>query len=88
MLSQDSEKALKNLASKIEGFDMQKFDSCLAGDTYKNVAQKDTALASSLGFRDTPTFLIMKNDGSNPQTLVGAYPFATFKAILDKEIGA
>jgi len=33
MLSQDSEKALKNLASKIEGFDMQKFDSCLAGDT-------------------------------------------------------
>jgi protein-disulfide isomerase len=87
MLSQDSEKALKNLASKIEGLDMQKFESCLAGGAHRNVAQKDTALATSLGFRDTPTFLIVENDGSNPQTLVGAYPFGTFKTILDKEIG-
>jgi protein-disulfide isomerase len=87
MLSQDSETALKNLASKIEGLDIQQFGSCLAGGAYKNVAQKDTALASSLGFRDTPSFLIMKNDGSNPQTLLGAYPFGTFKGILDKEIG-
>jgi protein-disulfide isomerase len=88
MLSQDSNSALKNLASKIDGLDIQKFSLCLSAGTYKDVAQKDTAQAASLGYHDTPTFLIMKNDGSNPQTIVGAYPFGTFKTLLDKEIGA
>jgi len=83
MLSQNSQSALKNLASKINGLDLQKFDSCLDGGVYKDIAKKDTELSESLGFRDTPTFLIVMNDGSSPQTLVGAYPFGTFKAILD-----
>jgi protein-disulfide isomerase len=87
MLSRDTASALKDLASEINGLDAQKFESCLDGGAYKDVAKKDAQLADSLGFRDTPSFLIVKNDGSNPQTLVGAYPFGTFKAILDKEIG-
>jgi len=87
MLSHDTSSALKNLASKIDGLDLQKFDSCVDGGAYKDIAKKDTKLADALGFRDTPTFLIVKSDGSSPQTLVGAYPFATFKGLLDKEIG-
>jgi protein-disulfide isomerase len=87
MLSKDTASALKNLASKINGLNLQKFDSCLDGGVYKDIAKKDTKLADSLGFRDTPTFLIVKSDGSSPQTLVGAYPFTTFKGLLDKEIG-
>jgi protein-disulfide isomerase len=88
MLSQNSESVLKNLVSRIDGIDTQKFDSCLAGGAYENVAKKDAPLASSLKFDNTPSFLIIKSDGSDPQSLVGAYPFATFKTILDKEIGA
>jgi len=87
MLSQNSGEALKNLASKIDGLNIQRFDSCFDGGAYKGVAQKDGSLANSLGFQNTPTFLIIKSDGSDPQTLVGAYPFATFKGLLDKKIG-
>lgn len=87
MLSKDTASALKSLASKISALDSQKFDSCLDGGVYNDIAKKDAKLADSLGFRDTPTFLIVNSDGSSPQTLVGAYPFATFKGLLDKEIG-
>ena len=87
MLSHDTSSAVKNLASKIDGLGLQKFDSCMDGGAYKDIAKKDTKLADALGFRDTPTFLIVKSDASSPQTLVGAYPFATFKGLLDKEIG-
>ena len=86
MLSKDTKSALKALASRIDGLDADKFASCLDGGIYKDIARKDTKLADSLGFLDTPTFLIVKSDGSSPQTLVGAYPFGTFKAILDKEL--
>jgi protein-disulfide isomerase len=87
MLSQDSESYLKNLASKINGVDTSEFNSCLDSGVHRDIAQKDTALAGSLHFDNTPSFLIIRSDGSNPQTLVGAYPYATFKAVLDKEIG-
>jgi protein-disulfide isomerase len=86
MLSGDTTTALKNLASKIYGLDMHKFNSCLDGGTYKDIAKKDAQLASSLGFDNTPSFLIVKSNGSDPQKLVGAYPFGTFKALLDKAI--
>ena len=87
MLSQNTTLALKNLAHNIDGLNNQKFDSCLDGGTYKDIAKKDTQLAVSLGLQNTPSFVIVKSDGSSPQTLVGAYPFATFKGLLDKEIG-
>ncbi len=87
MLSRDSKSALKTLASKIDGLDVEKFANCLDGGMYKDIAKKDTSLADSLGYRDTPTFLIVNSDGSSPQTLLGAYPFGTFKAILDKGLG-
>jgi len=37
-------------------------------------------------FQGTPTFIIEKNDGSDPEVLLGAYPFPAFKTILDKKI--
>jgi len=87
MLAQDTETALKNLASKINGLDMQKFDSCFDGGTYKDIAKKDTQLADSLALDNTPSFLIVKSDdGSLQQKLVGAYPFGTFKTVLDRYI--
>jgi len=88
MLGQDTSSALKNLASNINGLDATKFNACFDSGIYKDIAKNDTLLAGSLGFNDTPSFLIENSDGTNQQTLVGAYPFDTFKVLLDKEIGA
>jgi len=48
----------------------------------------DLAFATSLGFQGTPTFVIERNDGSNQETLLGAYPFQAFQAIIDKKISS
>ena len=54
---------------------MQKFNSCFDSQKYLSFVQKDFAFATSLGLQGTPTFVIEKSDGSNSQTLPGAYPF-------------
>ena len=79
---------LKKLASQIPGMDMQKFNSCFDSQKYISFVQKDFAFATSLGLQGTPTFVIEKSDGSNSQMLPGAYPFPSFKAIIDKDIGS
>lgn len=87
MHAQDSNAAIKSLAAKIGGLDVAKFDACVDGGAYKDVAKKDTVLATSLGLDSTPSFLIVRSqDGSVLQKLVGAYPFGTFRTVLDKEI--
>jgi protein-disulfide isomerase len=80
--------ALKKFASQIPGMDMQKFNSCFDSQKYMSFVQKDFAFATSLGLQGTPTFVVEKSDGSNSQTLSGAYPFPSFKAIIDKNIGS
>jgi len=66
---------LKKFASQTSGIDMQKFNSCFDTQRYLSFVQKDFAFATSLGLQGTPTFVIEKSDGSNSQTLPGAYPF-------------
>jgi protein-disulfide isomerase len=78
---------LKKLASKISGLDMDKFDSCFDNQKYKSFIENDIALAHSLGFSQTPSFIVAKSDGSNPQKIEGPQPFAAFKAVIDKELG-
>jgi len=77
---------LKKFASRISGMDTVKFNSCLDNQKYKSTVENDTAFAYKSGFQGTPTFIIEKNDGSDPQVLLGAYPFPAFQAILDKRI--
>jgi protein-disulfide isomerase len=77
---------LRKFASQINGMDMKKFNSCLDDQKYKSIVDNDTAFACKSGFQGTPTFIIEKNDGSDPQVLLGAYPFPAFQAILDKRI--
>jgi protein-disulfide isomerase len=77
---------LKKFASQIPGLDMKKFNSCLDSAKYKSFIDKDNAFAISSGFQGTPTFIIEKNDGSKAETLLGAYPFASFQAIIDKKL--
>ena len=77
---------LKKFASQIPGMDMNKFNSCLDNQKYKSIVDNDTAFAYKSGFQGTPTFIVEKSDGSDPQVLLGAYPFPVFQAILDKKI--
>ena len=74
---------LKNFASEI-GLDKQIFDSCLDSDKYRSLVEADLNIAKQLKFQGTPSFLILKNDGSTPQSLTGAYPFDTFQSIFDE----
>jgi protein-disulfide isomerase len=78
---------LKKFASQIPGLDIKKFNSCFDSQKYKSFVESNLALAHSLGFTQTPSFIIVKNDGSNPQKLEGPQPFPEFKAVIDKEIG-
>jgi protein-disulfide isomerase len=81
-----SKENLKIFAAKTPGLDMDNFNSCFDSQKYKSFVEEDIALASSLGFQDTPSFVIVNsNDGSNPEVLNGAHPFASFKAIIDKK---
>lgn len=79
---------LKKLASQISGLDMHKFDSCFDSQKYKSFIENDIALAHSFGFTETPSFIIVKNDGSNQQKIEGPQPFPALKAIIDKELEA
>jgi protein-disulfide isomerase len=82
-----SKENVKKFAAKIPGIDMNEFNSCFESQKYKSFVEEDVALASSLGFQDTPSFVIVNSkDGSNPEILKGAHPFASFKAIIDKKL--
>jgi protein-disulfide isomerase len=65
---------------------MSKFNSCLDTEKYRSFVEKDLAFGSSFDFHDTPSFIIVNSDGSNPEILRGAYPFPSFKALIDKKI--
>jgi protein-disulfide isomerase len=82
-----SKNNLKKLASQIPGLDIQRFNSCFDSQKYKTLINSDLALAHSLGFTQTPSFIIEKNDGSNPQKLEGPQPFPEFKSVIDNELG-
>jgi protein-disulfide isomerase len=78
---------LKKFASQIPGLDMLKFNSCFDSEKQKPVVESNVALAHSLGFTQTPSFIIVKSDGSNPQKVEGPQPFPEFKFLIDKELG-
>jgi protein-disulfide isomerase len=76
---------MKKFASKVPGLDMKEFVSCMDTQKYKSLVDNDMALAVSLGLQGTPSFIIVNNDGSKPETLLGAQPFPAFQSILDKK---
>lgn len=59
------------------GLNSTAFDQCLSDGKYKAVVDEDLSLAAKVGASGTPTFYI------NGQPLVGAQPFAAFKAAID-----
>jgi protein-disulfide isomerase len=77
---------LKNFASQISGLDLQQFSECLDSEHYKDHINKDLDMAIKLQLRATPSFIIVKNDGTDHDILTGAHPFPSFAAIIDDKL--
>jgi protein-disulfide isomerase len=78
---------LKKFASQIPGLNMEQFNSCFESQKYKPLAEHDLAIAHAFGFTNSPSFIVAKSDGSDPQKIEGAQPFIAFKTVIDKELG-
>jgi protein-disulfide isomerase len=76
---------IQTIASDLK-LNIRTFTSCLSDTTNAEEVKKDIADGSAAGASGTPTFLIGKtsSDGTvEGDLLVGAQPFAAFKAIID-----
>jgi protein-disulfide isomerase len=60
--------------------DMTAFTTCLDSNRYKDEVLADMNYGSTLGVYSTPTFYV------NGMYLLGAQPYETFKALIDKEL--
>ena len=67
---------LKKFAEEL-ALDTSTFDECLDSGKYTQLVQDESSLASSIGVRSTPTFLI------NGQAVVGAQPYEIFQQTID-----
>jgi len=67
---------LKQFAEEL-GLDTSAFNECLDSGKYTQLIQDESSLASSIGVRSTPTFLI------NGQAVVGAQPYEIFQQTID-----
>jgi len=70
---------LKAWAQQI-GLNMTQFNQCLDSKKYADEVEADTTAGSANGVSGTPSFFV------NGQLLVGAQPFASFKALIDAEL--
>lgn len=74
---------LKKFAMEIAGMNITEFDSCFDTKEYESFVDKDIALANSLGFTETPSFIIMNSEGSIIEKIQGPKPFPIFKSVID-----
>lgn len=64
------------------GLNTSAFDTCLDSHRYQDEVRADASDAARVGISSTPSFVI------NGRLLVGALPFADFKAVIDEELAA
>src|SRR6266404_1301925 len=78
------------------GLNVDQFAQCLNSDKYLSSIRTDISDATSAGIQGTPNFVIGLVDHKNPnaqtirvwQQIVGAQPYASYKAALDSAIAA
>ncbi len=82
--------AEKDVADRARGLglDVAALMRCLSSDRYLDAIRKSSAEAQAMGINATPTFLLGVISPSGDvvkieKTIVGAYPYATFKVFLD-----
>lgn len=77
---------LVELAESI-GLDGNKFKACVDDEEFKDEVSKDLDDAQKAGATGTPTFFIGKSTDNGTikgEMLVGAQPYAAFKAVIEK----
>ena len=74
---------LKKFASQLPNINITEFNSCFDTKKYESFIDKDIALANSLGFTETPSFVIMNSEGSIIEKIQGPKPFPIFKTVID-----
>ena len=62
------------------GLNESQFSSCLESGKFTQAVKDDQALGQSVGIQGTPSFFI------NGQKIVGAAPYSSFKALIDREL--
>lgn len=70
--------------------DMDKFNSCVADDKYRQAVADDTRLGQASGVRGTPGFLvgILKDGVVEGSIVAGAQPYEVFENILDRLVAS
>jgi len=74
---------LKKFVTQLQGIDINQFNSCFDSKKHENFVDNDIALANSLGFTETPSFIIMDADGSNIKKITGPKPFPIFETVIN-----
>jgi protein-disulfide isomerase len=62
------------------GMNLDQFSECLSSGRYAQAVEADFSLGQKMGVSGTPTFFI------NGRKLGGAYPFESFKTIIEEEL--
>jgi protein-disulfide isomerase len=75
------------------GLNVSELDACISSDRFADIIQRSVAEATQMQISGTPTFIIGTLDDqgnlmSVKTTVVGAYPFGTFKAAIDPLLAA
>ena len=68
------------------GLNLDSFNTCIADTAQADEVKKDIADGSAAGATGTPTFIIGKSTANGKiegDLVVGAQPYATFKAVID-----
>lgn len=74
------------------GIDVAKFDACMASGRHAESIRASIGMARSAGVSGTPSFVLATTDPNDPKKvtgivlLVGAKPFDSFKAEIEKAL--
>jgi len=78
--------AVNTIAQNL-GVDMGKYNTCVTNQTFKSRVDADFAAGQAAGVTGTPGFVVgtLDKDGNVTGKLIeGAYPYASFKAVIDE----
>lgn len=65
---------------------MTKWGAALDGDAHKSEIDVDAAAADKLGFKGTPSFVIVGAGAKSGYTVVGAQDFGKFRKVIERAL--
>jgi protein-disulfide isomerase len=68
------------------GLDMTKWAAGLDGDGHKAEIDRDAAAAAALGFKGTPSFVIVAAGAKSGYSIVGAQDFGKFRKVIERAL--